>query len=106
PNKCILIALCESYSVYKLWYRYCNLRHFFAIQCCASLTDNCAVMQYGKILGFLVFFYTNNGGDQRLMAAISDLWRRSATYGRTAADILTLGGTDLGSLTSPVTPIQ
>ncbi|CAI9608879.1 unnamed protein product [Staurois parvus] len=37
----------------------------------------------GKILGFLVFFYTNNGGDQRLMAAISDLWRRSATYGGT-----------------------
>ncbi|CAI9592020.1 unnamed protein product, partial [Staurois parvus] len=41
-NKCILIALCESYSVYKLWYKYCNLRHFSAIQRCASLTDNCA----------------------------------------------------------------
>ncbi|CAI9543845.1 unnamed protein product, partial [Staurois parvus] len=30
----------------------------------------------------------------------------SATYSKTAAGILTLGGTDLVSLTSPVTPVQ
>ncbi|CAI9612341.1 unnamed protein product [Staurois parvus] len=45
----------------------------------------------GKILDFF-FVYTNTGGDQRLMAGLRQT--------------LTLGGTDLGSLTSAVTPIQ
>ncbi|CAI9608259.1 unnamed protein product [Staurois parvus] len=49
------------------------------------------------ILGFFCFFiFTSNGGDQQLIAGLWDCGGHSDTG----------GGTDLVSLTSPVTAIQ